>query len=186
MSTRYDPIAVALHWIIATLIIIMIPFGLLLEDLPDSIKGNAYGLHKSIGITILALSLFRLIWRLLNPPPALPEGMKPLERTLAKAGHWAFYALIIGMPLTGWLLVSAAQKYPTIFFWMFEVPYLPMPEGMVGKESAEMFSEYHETLAYSAIALLILHVGAALKHHFVYKDNVLNRMLPLWAQKRSH
>jgi cytochrome b561 len=183
-ATRYDPVAVALHWTIAIAIIIMIPFGLLLEDIPKELQGTAYGLHKSIGITILVLSVFRLVWRLLNPPPALPEGMKPLERTLAKAGHWAFYVLMLGMPMTGWLLVSAAQKYPTILFWMAEVPYLPLPADMVNKDTAEMFGEVHELLAYGTLALLVLHVGAALKHHLVYKDNVLTRMLPLWAQKR--
>ncbi len=184
-ATRYDPVAVALHWTIAIAIIIMIPFGLLLEDIPKDLQGAAYGLHKSIGLSILVLSLFRLVWRLLNPPPTLPEGMKPLERLLAKAGHWAFYVLMIGMPLTGWLIVSASQKYPTIFFWMTEVPYLPLPEAMLGKESAEMFGEYHETLAYGTLALLALHVGAALKHHIVYKDNVLNRMLPLRFQRKG-
>lgn len=183
--TRYDPVAVTLHWLIGVLIIFMIAFGLLLEDIPESIRGDAYGLHKSIGLCILVLSLFRLVWRLLNPPPALPAGMKPLERFLAKAGHWAFYVLMLGMPLTGWLLVSAAQKYPTILFWMAEVPYLPLPTDMVTKDTAEMFSEVHELLAYGTLALLVLHVGAALKHHLVYKDNVLTRMLPLRFQRKA-
>lgn len=175
---RYDPIAIALHWVIALAIIAMLTLGMTMEDLPDSIKSSAYTIHKSLGLTVLALSLFRLVWRLLNPPPALPEGMKPYEKMLAHAVHWGLYFLIIAMPLSGWLLVSAARKYPTNFFWLGEVPFLPMPQGVDSKATAEWFEELHEVFANGAIALIALHIGAALKHHFVMKDGLLTRMLP--------
>jgi len=183
-NARYDPVAVTLHWVIALCIIVMIPVGLLMEDFPDSWKPVTYTLHKSVGITVLALSIFRLIWRLLNPPPALPAGMKPHERLLAKCSHWLFYALMIGMPLSGWLMVSASRKYPTNFFWLGEVPFIPMPANIDPKAARELFYETHEYLAFGAIALIILHVGAALKHHFIYKDTTLTRMLPLWISPR--
>lgn len=185
MTARYDPVAVTLHWVTALTIIAMIPFGFFMGDLPITLKFSAYALHKSIGLTVLTLSIFRLVWRLLNPPPALPAGMKPYEVFAAKATHWLFYALIIAMPLTGWLMVSASQKYPTIFFWLGEVPFLPMPEGIDKKETAHLFNEYHELLAFGAIALILLHVGAALKHHFVNRDTVLTRMLPRFMGGRN-
>lgn len=98
---RYDPVAVTLHWVIAFSIIAMIPLGFFMGDLPISIRFDGYAVHKSLGLTVLALSIFRLIWRLLNPPPALPSGLKPYERILAKLTHWGFYFLIIAMPLSG-------------------------------------------------------------------------------------
>ena len=104
--------------------------------------------------------------------------MKNYESILAKLTHWLFYFLIIAMPLTGWIFVSASQKYPTVYFWMGEVPFLPMPEGIDAKATNELFKEFHETLAYGAIALIVLHIGAALKHHFIIRDDVLRRMLP--------
>lgn len=178
MNPRYDPVAVTLHWLIACAIIIMIALGLLMEDLPISIRFDAYAFHKSLGITVLALSIFRLIWRLLNPPPALPAGLKPYERVLAKATHWLFYFLMIAMPLTGWLMVSASAKYPTVFFWMGEVPFIPMPADLDKKAAGELLSDMHAILAKGAIGLILLHIGAALKHHYILKDSVLLRMLP--------
>jgi len=183
---RYDPVAVGLHWTIALLIIGMIPLGFFMKDLPISVRFDAYAVHKSIGLTVLALSVFRLVWRFLNPPPALPDGMPFFERFAAKATHWLFYALIIAMPLTGWLMVSASLKYPTVFFWMGEVPFIPMPEGIDNKATAHQFNEVHYYLACGAIALITLHIGAALKHHFINRDTVLTRMLPLWLQRKSN
>lgn len=177
---RYDPIAVTLHWVIALAIIVMLALGNFMGDLPASVKFSAYAFHKSLGISILALSLFRLIWRFLNPPPALAAGMKPWEKLLAHGAHWALYFLMIAMPLSGWLLVSASRKYPTIFFGLGEVPFLPMPVGIDGKATAEAFEEVHELLANGAILLVLLHVAAALKHHIVAKDTTLTRMLPMW------
>jgi cytochrome b561 len=179
-SQRYDPIAVTLHWVIACSIIAMIPLGFFMEDLPISIRFDAYAIHKSLGITVLGLSIFRLIWRFLNPPPALPDTLKPLERLLAKTAHWALYFLMVAMPLSGWLMVSASRKYPTVYFWMGEVPFIPMPAGMDPKAAKDVFYAAHEYLAFVAIALITLHLFAALKHHFIYKDTTLTRMLPRW------
>jgi cytochrome b561 len=182
--SRYDPVAVALHWAIALAIILMIPIGFFMEDFPISIRFETYNLHKSIGLTVLALSLFRLIWRLLNPPPALPVGMKPHERLLAHTAHWFLYFLMVAMPLSGWLMVSAEKKYPTVFFWLGEAPFLPMPKGMDPKATHEFFYYTHEYLAFGAIALIVLHVAAALKHHYLDKDTTLTRMLPVWITRK--
>lgn len=183
-AVRYDFVAVTLHWVIAVSIIAMIPLGFFMGDLPISIKFDAYVIHKSLGITVLALSIFRFVWRLMNPPPALPVSMKPVEKLLAHGAHWALYGLMVAMPLTGWLFVSASHKYPTIYFWMGEVPFIPLPAGIDQNATAEWFKETHELLAYGALVLIAAHIFAALKHHFVAKDHILTRMLPTWAIRR--
>ncbi len=179
-APRYDRVAVFLHWTIALLIIGMIAVGLTMEDYPISIRFLAINLHKSFGLTILALSLFRLYWRLRNPAPPLPEGMSSFEQFAAKASHWFFYFLIIAMPLSGWLFVSAYGKYPTVFFTLFEVPHLP-----VAKALGAPLKIAHYYLAMGTLGLLALHIAAALKHHFINHDTVLRRMLPLWVQRRG-
>jgi cytochrome b561 len=184
-AQRYDPVAVSLHWFIAISIILMIPLGFFMHDLPIQIRFDGYAFHKSLGLTVLGLSIFRFIWRLLNPPPALPDSMSLADQIVAHVVHWVLYFLMLAMPLTGWLMVSASKKMPTVFFWLGEVPFIPMPEGIDGKATAMMFKEYHYWLAIGAIALVCGHVLAALQHHFIKKDSILLRMLPrcLW---RNH
>lgn len=184
-GTRYDPVAVTLHWVIALSVLLMIPLGLWMDELPISIKFVAYNFHKSLGITVLAFSIFRLIWRFLNPPPPLPASMKPIEKLMANAAHWMLYFLIIAMPLSGWLMVSASRKFPTVFFGLTEVPFVPMPSAMDPKVAGPLLNDVHYWLAYGALALIALHVGAALKHHFIAGDNVLTRMLPLWLTRKA-
>jgi cytochrome b561 len=175
---RYDPVAVFLHWTIGLLIILMLGGGFLMEDLPISIKFTVYNLHKSIGITIIALSIFRLVWRLLNPPPALPDRLPVWQKFASHAAHWALYAFMIAMPLSGWLMVSALPKYPIVFFGLGEAPFLPMPELADAKAVSAQLGEIHETLALGGVALILLHIGAALQHHFILRDGILRRMLP--------
>lgn len=182
-AERYNSVAVFLHWTIAALILVMIPFGLYMHDLPIGIKFIGYNVHKSIGLVILALSVFRLIWRLMNEIPPLPSTMTAFEKLAAHAGHAVLYVLMIGMPLSGWLMVSAGAKFPTVFFGMFEVPFLPMPVGMDLKAAHEWLEETHELLAYGTLLLLVAHVGAALWHHYQRHDNVLRRMLPRFAHR---
>lgn len=183
--SRYNSVAIFLHWTIALLILGMIVLGLTMEDFPIKYRFLAFNLHKSIGLTILMLSLFRLYWRLTHRPPALPEKMKAWERFAAHASHWAFYFLIIAMPLTGWITVSADAKFPTVFFTLFEVPQFPLPAAYDTHAVHEQFESLHYWLAMGTLALLVLHVGAALKHHFLDHDSVLRRMLPLWLQRRG-
>ena len=177
-KTRYDAVAMSLHWLTALCIFLLIPLGFFMEDFPIAVKFAAYAFHKSLGITVLALSVFRVVWRLMNPPPPLPATIKPVERLLAHGAHALLYFLIIAMPLTGWIFVSATPKYPIIFFWLGQVPFLPMPEGIDAKATADQFKELHETFAYGAIGLISIHVLAALKHHFILRDGVLARMMP--------
>jgi cytochrome b561 len=178
MTENYTKVAILLHWLIGLAIIAMLVMGLLLEDIPSDYQFMAYQLHKSIGLSILALSFFRLFWRLTHRAPALPAGMKTWEIWASKITHIGFYVLMIGIPLSGWALVSAAPapyNFPIQWFGLFEWPHLPFAPD---KDVSENFAEIHETLAWITIGLLALHIGAALKHHFIVKDDVLTRMIP--------
>jgi cytochrome b561 len=180
MSTeteRYTSVAKTLHWLIAAIIIVQIPAGFIMHNLAFSeTKYTMYQLHKSFGLVVLALSLVRLGWRLTHRAPALPSHMKVWERVAARFTHVAFYVLIIAIPLTGWLMVSASPLgIETKIFYVVPVPHWPVPVG----EAAESFwIETHEILAKITIGLLVLHVAGALKHHLVDKDSVLLRMAP--------
>jgi cytochrome b561 len=193
-AQRYTAVAIVLHWAIAVAILFMIPLGFWMHisaehgDVSPSVF-RAFQLHKSIGLTVLGLSLVRLAWRLMNPPPPLPEHMPGWERFAAKATHWAFYALMIGLPLSGWLYVStgwsihddAPLPVATHWFGLFVVPSLfGLNQADIGvrETAAESAFTVHWMLAYAAIGLAVLHVLAALKHHFFDKDEVLAHMIP--------
>ena len=136
-----------------------------------------YQWHKSFGIVVLLLSLFRLIWRLTRKAPGLPEGMKTWERAAAKLTHIGFYALMIGVPLIGWAMVSASTlPVENQIFYLIPLPDMP---GVSASKAAEArLKTLHEIGAKLILLLFVLHVGAALKHHFVEKDDVMRRMLP--------
>ncbi len=176
-SARYSKIALLLHWLIALMIIGLILFGLLMTnpDMPN--RFALYQLHKSMGISVLILSCLRLLWRLTHKPPALPEGMKGWEICAAKFTHIAFYVIMIGMPLLGWAMVSASPLgIPTRLFDI--VPWPHMPGIPRGKELEDVLKFLHGNIGKATIGLIALHIGAALKHHLVNKDDVLTRMLP--------
>ena len=186
--SRYSSVAIALHWIIGLLIIANLVGGLTMDywlDSPDpAMKQTGYfiiGLHKSIGLTVLALTLVRLAWRLGNPPPPLPSHMTRLEAVLARLTHFTFYVLMLALPLSGWAMVSTGKViYPTVWFGLFTVPPLPLPKSL-----GELFAEGHELLAFVMIATLALHIAAAVKHHYLDRDDVLARMLPFLRRDRA-
>jgi len=176
-TQNYSTVAKTLHWVIALMKIVQIPAGIVMHNLPYSeFKFTLYQLHKSSGFVVLILSLIRLGWRLQHPAPALPAGMKGWERVAARVTHVLFYVVIIGIPLTGWLMVSASTTgIPTKLFFVIPVPHLPVPQSE-GLE--EFFEESHEYMAKATIGLIVLHVGAALKHQFIARDDTLARMVP--------
>lgn len=181
-SARYSRVALALHWLIALMIIGLIIFGLLMTnpDMPN--RFAIYQLHKSFGISVLLLSCARLVWRLTHKPPALPAGMKGWEIFAARGTHIAFYIIMIGMPLLGWAMVSASElAIPTRLFDM--VPWPDMPGIPRDKALEDMLKVLHGTIGKATIGLIALHIIAALKHHFVNKDDVLIRMLPSLRKK---
>lgn len=177
-SLRYNRVAIFLHWTMALLILGMIALGLTMEDFPIKYRFLAFNLHKSFGITILALTLLRITWRLMHRPPPLPAHMAGWERRAADASHLLLYFFMLAIPLSGWIMVSADAKYPTIFFSLFEVPQFPLPAAYDTHDTHDRFEGLHYYLAMSALALAMLHGLAALKHHFFDRDDVLRRMLP--------
>lgn len=193
-SARYGTVAIVFHWTIALAILAMLPLGWWMTSAindPANMGAafKAYQIHKSIGLTVLVLSVLRLLWRLTHPVPPLPPEMKGWEKLAAHLTHIGFYILIIALPLTGWIYVSAGWSastdspfaIPTIWFGYFEWPHISMIAGAgdaTRSTTARLSLEAHEWLGWGATALIVLHVAAALKHHLVNHDDVLNRMLP--------
>jgi cytochrome b561 len=180
-KSRYGALAQAFHWIIAALIVAQFVLGRTAVGLPSGAeKLKLLARHKSIGMTVLMLAILRLLWRLANPPPPLPLGMTSGERNLARATHGAFYGLLFAMPLTGWLM-SSAKKYSVSWFGLFTWP------DLIGKNEAafNFLRATHDALSGVLLAIAVLHIAAALKHHFWDKDDVLLRMLPFTKPKKS-
>lgn len=169
-AQRYSRVAILLHWIIAAALAAELAIGF---GMPRDASGFAlFQFHKSLGITILVLTLVRIAWRLTHPvPPAVDKGPLGL---LAKAVHIGLYVFMIAAPLTGWALVSSAPiNVPTLLFGVIPLPHLP-----IDKAFNHTIEEAHELLAFLGIALFLLHVAGALKHHFINRDGVLARMGP--------
>jgi cytochrome b561 len=178
----YNAVAKGLHWLIAAAIVGMLALGWIMTDLPkgDPLQFPLFQWHKSIGITILLLSLVRLGWRLVHPAPPLPKGMPHWESLAARATHILFYVAMIGMPFAGWVMVSTSSlNLPTMLYGLVEWPNLPiLPTLENKKQIGHLFSDLHSLGAYALAALLVLHIGAAWKHHLIDRDDVLLRMAP--------
>lgn len=176
--SRYSNVAIVLHWLLALVVLCIFAVGAYMSDLPVSpLKLKLYNYHKWAGITFLALSVLRLLWRLTHRPPALPASielaMPNWQSKAYHATHYALYALFFAVPLLGWAYSSAAG-FPVVLFGV-----LPLPDFMaVDKEFAKSIKEVHGIAAFSLIALAALHIAAAIKHHFFDKDGLINRMLP--------
>jgi cytochrome b561 len=172
---RYGAIAQLFHWVIVALIITQFVLASKAGALPvGPAKVAVLAQHKSFGMTIFALAVLRLLWRFFNPVPALPNGTPAWQRIGAHLSHGALYALIMITPLFGWMM-SSARNFPVSWFGLFTLPDLVKPD----RARYEFFHEAHEILALTLASIAVLHVAAALKHHFFDRDNVLRRMLPM-------
>ena len=175
---RYGAVAVGLHWLLAMAIVASFGVGLYMHDLPLSpLKARLFNWHKWAGVTILALSALRLLWRLANRPPDLPAGtlavMGAWQQWSYHAMHRLMYGLFFAVPLAGWAYSSAAG-FPVVWFGI-----VPLPDFVaVDEELAEVLKSLHKLLAFALGALVIVHVAAALKHQFVDRDGLMQRMLP--------
>jgi len=169
-AMRYNRGARALHWAIAVLVIANLFSGLLNDALEDTIR--LIPTHKAIGMTILALTLVRIAWRFTWRHPPFPATVQPWEALAARGVQGVFYALMLAMPLSGWIMASAG-KYPLSWFGLVDLPKLAVTREdmayLVGREA-------HGILGWLMLALVALHVGAALRHHFILNDQVLRRM----------
>ena len=170
----HPPVARALHWTTAILVIGLLAVGLWMTGLPlGFMKLYAYAWHKWIGLVVLALTAARLLWRWRHPPPPLPAAIPSWQAALAHTAHWALLGLLLAMPITGWLMSSAAG---VSVFWF---GYLPLPD-LVPRDQGlfETLRETHHVLARCLIALLVVHVAAVVHHDVVRRHGVFRRMRP--------
>ncbi len=173
---RYTRPAIALHWIVAMMLVGSFSLGLYMSDLPISPwKLQYFSWHKWNGITILALALLRLLWRLTHPAPPPAPGLPRWQALAAHGAHVGLYVLLFVIPLSGWIY-SSASGYPVVYLG---IKSLQLPDLVArNKETAETLKSVHQFLNWSLLALVSIHVAAALKHHFLDRDETLRRMLP--------
>jgi cytochrome b561/polyisoprenoid-binding protein YceI len=179
---RYATVAIILHWLIALAIVAQVTIAWRMGGKTPQAFALVQ-LHKSIGVSILVLSIIRLGWRLTNPPPPEPLGLARWERVASTIVHWAFYVIMIGMPLTGWLMVSTSRTLiPTVLFWTVPWPAIPGTESLApaAKSLAHAIGQNgHGLLAYGFYGLFVLHVAGALKHQLFERNvPILSRMAP--------
>jgi len=174
VANQYTRTAKALHWLMAILFFGLLALGFYMHDLPLSPeKLQLYSWHKWAGVTAFLLVWFRLLWRITHRPPALPTSMSKLMQLAAHAGHFLLYVLMIAIPLSGWLM-SSAKGFQTVWFGL-----LPIPDLLgKNKETGDLLQSVHMSLNLLFVAVIAGHIGAALKHHFIDKDDILTRILP--------
>jgi cytochrome b561 len=180
--TRYNGVAIAIHWLTAVAIVTQFALGWTMISLrpPSYLHFTLHQWHKSIGITILALSVLRLLWRLLHRQPPLPATMPTWEKRVAKLSHVTLYVLLIALPISGWAVVSASPlNIPTLLYGVLPLPHLPVLADLPDeREAQDSLKALHEIGGWILALLLAGHVTAALRHHFLLRDDVLVRMLP--------
>lgn len=171
---EWGSVSKVLHWLVVVLILAMAWLGLTMGDLPSGPdKVATYALHKSIGITILVLVVLRLGWRLYAGAPAAVAGTPRWQERISSLTHWALYALLLAMPLSGWLL-NSASGFPLQWFGLFNLP------ALTGRDHDlhELAEEIHELLFWVLATLVVVHAAAAFYHHLFQRDATLARMLP--------
>jgi cytochrome b561 len=178
-AARYTTTAVVLHWLVALLVFAGFPLGLYMVDLPLSPdKLRLYSYHKWIGVTVLMLVALRLAWRATHVPPPLPLARPAWQRRASGAVHALMYILMLAVPLSGWLM-SSAKGFPTVWFGV-----LPLPDLVAkNRELGDVLANVHKALNFTLLALVVVHIGAALHHHFIERRPFLQRMG--WRRKES-
>jgi cytochrome b561 len=192
IKERYSGVAIALHWTIAALLLTNIGLAWWFNTLKGGAQIEPIQWHKSFGITILVLSVARLAWRLAVPAPKLPVYVTGWEMWLAKTVHVLFYVVMLGMPLSGWAMVSASsliKVFPIKLFHLIPWPAMSfltnLPHDQM-KQAHHLFALTHGLLAKLAYGLIVLHVAGALKHQFISNDDVVARMIPFLRRRRAH
>lgn len=180
MNMHYTRTAKSLHWLMAVLFFGLLALGFYMADLPLSpTKLKLYSWHKWAGVSVFLLVWLRLAWRVTHQPPALPASMPKLMQLLAHAGHLSLYLLMIAIPLSGWLM-SSAKGFQTVWFGVLPIPDLLAKDKALGN----LLQSVHENLNLLFIAAIVGHIGAALKHHFIDRDDILKRMLPAHSSEK--
>ena len=182
LSARYTSVAIALHWLMALALGGMIALGHNMYDADHRPIEWMFQLHKSVGITLLMLVIVRLIWRVMNPPPALPDGMTDLERRGAHGAHMGLYVLMVVLPLTGWVMVSVSPfAIATVLYGMISWPHLPIFAELALETRQAIYpplANIHNLLSWVLVGLFILHLAGAIKHELSDEEGVLKRMIP--------
>ncbi len=170
----YTRTAIALHWLMAALIFVTFPVGLVAHEMalsPDKLRLLSY--HKWLGVTVFLLAVVRLLWLATHKPAPMLGSMPQWQRMVAQAVHVLLYVLLFAIPLSGWLM-SSAKGFQTVYLGI-----LPLPDLLAkDKELGDALGVLHQVLNITLLLLLVGHVGAALKHHFIDRDGTLARMLP--------
>lgn len=177
-AKRYSATAIALHWLLAMALIGIFAFGLYMTDLPFSpARLKYFNWHKWAGMTILLLSVLRLVWRITHRPPELPEAvtrtMPGWQRMAHHGTHHLVYVLFFAIPLVGWMYSSAAG-FPIVLFGQWPLPDLVSKSP----DLAEALKPWHGYLAYALAALVLMHIAAVIKHQLIDRDGLLSRMIP--------
>ena len=180
--TRYDAVAIALHWLVVALIIASWALGLYMVELPLSPQKLKYiSWHKWLGVTIFLTALWRVAWRVTHPAPPPPDSMPSWQCVAMGVSHLLLYLLVIVIPLTGWLF-SSASGVPTVYLGWVQIPDVVANDKLF----AEQLRQAHVSLNVMLSVIVCIHVVAALKHHFFDRDEVLVRMLPFLRQPGGH
>lgn len=193
-APRYTGTAIALHWLVALLIFAGFGLGLTMVDMgfsPQKLK--FYSWHKWIGITIFTLVAVRLAWRLTHPAPAMPMSMPAWQQKAAHVSHWLMYVLFFAIPISGWLF-SSTKGIQTVYLGVLPLPDLltkDMGDIVLAAADAEkpftlaeLIRLVHKSMNYLLGSLVLMHIAAAIKHHFIDRDDILGRMVP-WLKPRS-
>lgn len=176
-TERFGAVTKLFHWVTFALVALLFALGWYMVDLPiDPRTFELYALHKSLGLTVLGLTLLRFAWRTANPTPVALGDLAAWQRSAARVVHGALYAILIALPMSGWLLSSAADFLPS-WFGLFELPALVEPDDQLREQTIIL----HRVLGWILLAVLGAHVAAAVHHHAVHKDATLQRMLP-WGR----
>ena len=171
-SDHYSSGSKLFHWLIALIVLLMLSVSFFLENLPEAIKPTAIMFHKSFGLTVLGLMILRIIWIIHTGKPKLPSTVPLWERALSHFVQYSLYLLLLLMPICGWIMSVAANHIPS-FFGLFN---LPLPGITPDKALSSWMFAAHRNIAFIIIGLLVLHIAGALKHYWIEKDNVLQKM----------
>lgn len=177
----WGAVAKSFHWLVAVAILAQLMLGTIADEARLSpLKLDLFVWHKSIGVSILLLVIIRVAWRLGNPPPAAPECVAAWEKRLARISHGLLYLLMIVVPLTGWW-ISDTSRIPFSLYWVVPVPDLMAPD----RDLSELAADLHGVLTKLLLAIVIVHILAALRHHFLLHNDTLLRMLPFRQKPRN-
>jgi cytochrome b561 len=179
-ATSYGSTTKFFHWTVALCVIALLIVGFMMDDIQNkALKMQVYNLHKLLGLTVLILMLSRLVWRLLNIQPGYPASVPRWEQRAARSVHDLLYLTLIIMPLSGWIMSTAAGHPPYLGSYLIKAPFIS-----VSQSTAQFFNNLHSAFAWIIPGLISIHIAAAIKHHLIDKNNVLLRMLP-WVKSTT-